>query len=175
MWSNGEAHRTARRAARWALWAAVLLSGGAPVPRPPSDPTTGWSFLAVALAVAGTALVASALGWLAGRMARRTPTPATEPPRSDGLVDDLVDGLIAGYDLATSDGQRARALAALRRAGVSVLEPAVGDVFDPAAHLALGTQQATKPDQVGRVARTERPGWRRHDELVRHPEVVVWR
>jgi GrpE len=100
---------------------------------------------------------------------------ATPIRSSDGETLDrhLVDGLIASYDLSTTEAQRARILEALRRASVTVLQPEPGETFDPERHNALGSDPVDDPAQVGRIMRTERPGWERDGVVLRQPEVIV--
>lgn len=157
---------------------------------PPDSPSILLPVVAAALVGAG---IGTACGFMVSRRGSRAgsvgaatvttppaaPARAPEPrrhfPPEDGLVGDLIEGLIASYDLSTTDGQRVRVLAALRRANVTCLQPSAGEEFDPSLHLALDSQEATSRGRPGQIARTERPGWKRGEELLRHPEVVVWR
>ena len=95
-------------------------------------------------------------------------------PPTDHVVDELIEGLIASHDLASSDGQRARLAATLRRAAVTIVEPSSGEPFDPQRHRALAWEPAPSPAHRAHVARTERPGWSRDGAILRHPEVIVW-
>lgn len=102
--------------------------------------------------------------------------PAPGPPaqatadRSAGLVRALID--LA--DQVPSQALRAEILAALDRAGVHPLEPAVGDVFDVTRMRGVGNARAPDAGWVGRVAGTERAGYHDGATVLRLPEVVVY-
>jgi hypothetical protein len=99
--------------------------------------------------------------------------PADSRPAEAG-TDVLTEGLIGAFDLAgSSPAVRAHVQQVLRRAGVVPLDVTPGAPFDPAAHLAVETEQGP-PDRWDRVARQVRVGWTSHGAVVRPAEVVVW-
>lgn len=97
--------------------------------------------------------------------------PPEEGPR---VVDGLIQGLIASHDLATNDAQRASIRDSLRRAGVTAVEPEPLTSFDPERHRALAVEPAVDPHAAGRIARVERLGWVRGEDVLRPPEVTVY-
>lgn len=164
-------------------------------PSPSGSPTKRASLLwpSVLCGLAGL-MVGGALGWAAGRSgpgqaafgspptAKIVSDPAdrsravgsASSTASAALVDGLVDGLMATYDLATTDAQRSRIVRTLRDVNVELVTPQSGDSFDAAEHKALASEPAPTPDGHGRIARIERPGWKRGGAAVRLPEVTVW-
>ncbi|MBM7783741.1 nucleotide exchange factor GrpE [Tenggerimyces flavus] len=99
------------------------------------------------------------------------PAPQAAPDADATL---LTEGLIGAYDLATSSpAVRAHVEQVLRRAGVVPLDASPGMPFDPAEHLAVGTEPAA-PGHLGQVAHQVRTGWSSHGTVVRPAEVVVW-
>ena len=96
--------------------------------------------------------------------------PAAAPDRTAGLVTALID--LA--DRVPSQALRAEMLAALSRAGVHSLEPATGDVFDATRMRGVSSAPAPDASWVGRVASTDRAGYRDGATVVRVPEVVVY-
>lgn len=77
-------------------------------------------------------------------------------------------------DRVSSQALRAEILAALGRAGVRSLEPAVGEAFDATRMRGVGGTPAPDASWVGRVAATERPGFQDGNTVLRLPEVVVY-
>lgn len=138
-----------------------------------------WEAVALLLfAVAATAGIAALV------LRRAAPAPSVGSHRPAGApadrrpagagTDVLTEGLIGAFDLAgSSPAVRAHVQQVLRRAGVVPLDVTPGAPFDPAAHLAVETEQGP-PDRWGRVARQVRVGWTSHGAVVRPAEVVVW-
>lgn len=93
-----------------------------------------------------------------------------QPDRSSGLVAALVEL----SDRVSSGALRAEIFASLARAGVRVLEPAQGDVFDANRMRGVGSAVAPDPSWIGRVAATERAGFLDGSALLRLPEVLVY-
>ena len=73
----------------------------------------------------------------------------------------------AGVKLAVGEMLRR-----LEQRGVSVINPAVGQPFDPNEHDGLGAEESAglEPDCI---ARTIRPGYRLHDRLLQAAQVIV--
>jgi hypothetical protein len=168
---------------------ATSSEDGSSTVEPRGLPATVLTVLVVAVAA-----VAALGGWAIGRRGgARTERPAAgavsvsggdaaaqathvaQQGAPDPAVADLVDGLIAVYDLATDDGQRTRVRETLRRVAVEPIEPEPLVTFDPTLHRALGVELAGDPGDDGRIARTDRPGWVRDGQLLRPPEVTVYR
>jgi hypothetical protein len=101
--------------------------------------------------------------------------PAAAPAApAPGAAPALTAGLIAAFDLADgAPAVRSHIVQTLRSAGVVQLPAAEGAPFDPAEHLAVGTDLADQ-QRAGRVARTVRPGWVQDGAVLRPAEVVVW-
>lgn len=93
-----------------------------------------------------------------------------QPDRSGALVTALVDL----SDRVSSGALRAEIFASLARAGVQVLQPAQGDVFDANRMRGVGSSIAPDPSWIGRVAATERAGFVDGATLLRLPEVLVY-
>lgn len=129
----------------------------------------------LALVVGGAAILA-ALSTLVllRRSAAAQPAPRSAPPPLDPSARALTVGLIGAFDLAEgAPAVRSHIVQTLRSAGVVPLPLADGARFDPAEHLAVGTDPAD-PQQAGRIARTVRPGWVQDGIVLRPAEVVVW-
>jgi hypothetical protein len=140
----------------------------------------------VAVAGAGlTAAVAVAL-LLAAGMRRPVPTsgppaaggPSRPGPGSDPRLDAdraaLIRACIYVRDRVTSRALADRLAAALRDAGITVVEP-VGDRFDPARHEAGGATPVTDPALTGTIAAVEVPGYvDRTGRVLRAPVVTVY-
>jgi molecular chaperone GrpE (heat shock protein) len=86
----------------------------------------------------------------------------------------LVSALIDLSDRVPSQALRAEIIAALGRAGVHPLEPAVGDVFDVSRMRGVGGAPAADAGWAGRVASVERAGFHDGVSVLRLPEVVVY-
>jgi hypothetical protein len=100
------------------------------------------------------------------------PSQATAPP--DASARALTAGLIGAFDLADgAPAVRSHIVQTLRGAGVVPLSADEGARFDPAEHLAVGTDRAD-PQRAGLVARIVRPGWMQGEAVLRPAEVVVW-
>lgn len=113
------------------------------------------------------------------------PVPVVAPvaaPAADELDGDdaeerreLVRALVEVGDLVTSDALRTHVAERLEAAGVLPVLVAPGTRFDPTAHRGVQAQEAPSPEQDGTVASCDRAGWSDRGELLRPPEVVVYR
>jgi GrpE len=140
------------------------------------DKGTAILFAVVALGVGGVG------GFLIGRTRSsvdlptprstvvQSPVPHDAGPQN---TDKLIEGLIATFDVATTDAQRSRILATLREVSVTPIQPRAGEAFDPSRHQALGTEATADVGQAGNVVRIERPGWLRGNEVIRFAEVII--
>ena len=141
----------------------------------------------VAVVGAGVA-VTVAMGLLLAAGLRRPPVPTSGPPAAGGpsrvaagadprLDADraaLVRACIYVRDRVTSRALADRLAAALRDAGVTVVEP-VGDRFDPARHEAGGATPVSDPSLTGTIAAVEVPGYvDRTGRVLRAPVVTVY-
>ncbi len=105
------------------------------------------------------------------------PAPALAPPpaaASSGASAVLVNALIDLSDRVPSQALRAEILAALGRAGVHPVEPAVGDAFDVTRMRGVGGAASPDASWSGRVASVERAGFHDGVSVLRLPEVVVY-
>lgn len=107
------------------------------------------------------------------------PVPAMAPPSAgstapNGASAVLVTALIDLSDRVPSQALRAEILAALGRAGVHPMEPAVGDVFDVTHMRGVGGVAAPDAGWSGRIASVERAGFHDGVSVLRLPEVVVY-
>jgi hypothetical protein len=105
------------------------------------------------------------------------PPPMAAPPPSDrngDRVRGLVTGLVELSDRLPSQALRAEVIAVLQRADVQPIEVPTGERFDPAHMRGVGAARATDATWVGRVASTERCGFRDGASVVRQPEVIVY-
>jgi hypothetical protein len=101
------------------------------------------------------------------------PSPGADP-RLDADRAALVRACIYVRDRVTSRALADRLAAALRDAGVTVVEP-VGDRFDPARHEAGGATPAADPSLTGTIAAVEVPGYvDRTGRVLRAPVVTVY-
>jgi hypothetical protein len=104
-------------------------------------------------------------------------SPARAPgsdPRLDADRAALVRACIYVRDRVTSRALADRLAAALRDAGITVVEP-VGDRFDPARHEAGGATPAVDPSLTGTIAAVEVPGYvDRTGRVLRAPVVTVY-
>lgn len=161
----------------------------APAPQAATAPACegeGFSVLAAAAGVAGSGLaVVTLFAFLMAAQSRKPVVPVSGPPAAGGpargtdprLDADraaLVRACIYVRDRVTSRALADRLAAALRDAGVNVVEP-VGDRFDPARHEAGGATPATDPSQTGTIAAVEVPGYvDRTGRVLRAPVVTVY-
>lgn len=132
------------------------------------------------VAFVGTLFVGAALLLLLLLSARRPAVaPVSAPPsRGGGQADAdrraLVQAAIYVRDRVTSKALGDRLGAALREAGVTVLEP-TGVRFDPAHHEAGGTTPTNDPGLNGQICGVEVPGYVDRDgRVLRAPIVTVY-
>lgn len=100
--------------------------------------------------------------------------PAAGAAATNGASAVLMNALIDLSDRVPSQALRAEILAALGRAGVHPVEPAVGDAFDVTRMRGVGGIAAPDAGWSGRVASVERAGFHDGVSMVRLPEVVVY-
>ena len=110
---------------------------------------------------------------LAPPAAAPTYAPAAPLDRGPDRAPGLVGALIDLGDRVPSQALRAEILAALGRAGVQVIDIAPGEPFDATRMRGVGGAPTADPALVGRVAATDRPGFRDGAQLVRLPDVIV--
>jgi hypothetical protein len=138
------------------------------------------------IAGAGLASVTLLALLLAAQSRRPAPVPVSGPPAAGGpsrgsadprLDADraaLVRACIYVRDRVTSRALADRLAAALRDAGVNVVEP-VGERFDPGRHEAGGATPTKDPTQTGTIAAVEVPGYvDRTGRVLRAPVVTVY-
>jgi hypothetical protein len=104
-----------------------------------------------------------------------TPVSADRPARQ--LEQDrrtLLEACIAVSEQASSGMLREIVDDALVEAGVERIE-ATGERFDPDRHEAVGRLATDDPELDGIVGATQRAGYRDGAEIIRHPEVLVYR
>jgi hypothetical protein len=104
-----------------------------------------------------------------------TPVSADRPARQ--LEQDrrtLLEACIAVSEQASSGMLREIVDDALVEAGVEQIE-ATGERFDPDRHEAVGRLATDDPELDGIVGATQRAGYRDGAEIIRHPEVLVYR
>lgn len=114
----------------------------------------------------------------AGAVTPVSGAPVRVPPGGDPRLDAdraaLVRACIYVRDRVTSRALADRLAAALRDAGITVVEP-VGDRFDPARHEAGGATPASDPSLTGTIAAVEVPGYvDRTGRVLRAPVVTVY-
>jgi hypothetical protein len=149
-----------------------------------SDAPSPWLLAAIAVAVA---LLGVTLGRLsAPRRPASAPRPArgaehvptTAPTQAAPAVDDRMDELALAClqlaDSVTSPVLRADIDRALHAAGYQSLDP-VGQPFDPSLHEAVERRRTTDARTHNVVAATYRAGWSGRGQLLRSPEVAVYR
>ena len=85
----------------------------------------------------------------------------------------LIVALVDLVDRVNSQALRADILAALARAGVHQIEVPAGEAFDAARMRGVGSAPTADPALVGRVAATDRPGFRDGSQVIRLPDVIV--
>jgi hypothetical protein len=131
-----------------------------------------WQFVLVVGGAAGIAALSTAV--LLRRSAAAQPSRRADAPPPDASPRALIAGLIGAFDLAEgAPALRSHIVQTLRSAGVAPQPVADGARFDPAEHLAVGTDRAD-PQRAGLVARIVRPGWMQGEAVLRPAEVVVW-
>jgi hypothetical protein len=101
------------------------------------------------------------------------PGPVAASRRTEAERAALVRACIYVRDRITSKALADRLGAALREAGVSVVEPA-GERFDPAHHEAGGAAPSDDPNKVGTIAAVEVPGYNDRGHILRAPVVTVY-
>jgi hypothetical protein len=169
--------------------AATQQAAPPPTAAEPSCATESFAVAPALVAIAGAGLaVAVAFGLMLAAGLRRTPVPTSAPPAAGGpsrvppgadprLDADraaLVRACIYVRDRVTSRALSDRLAAALRDAGVTVVEP-VGDRFDPARHEAGGATPVADPSLTGTIAAVEVPGYiDRTGRVLRAPVVTVY-
>ena len=145
-----------------------------------------FSIPAALAGVAGAGLASvTLLAFLLAAQSRKPAVPVSGPPAAGGpargadprLDADraaLVRACIYVRDRVTSRALADRLAAALRDAGVNVVEP-VGERFDPARHEAGGATPTKDPTQTGTIAAVEVPGYvDRSGRVLRAPVVTVY-
>jgi molecular chaperone GrpE (heat shock protein) len=102
--------------------------------------------------------------------------PVSAPPAAaaDGDRKQLVDTLIYVRDRATSTALTDRIARDLQAIGVTEIRPN-GEPFDPSRHEAGGSTDTTDPQQDGRIAAVETPGYLDRGRVLRLPVVTVYR
>lgn len=104
-----------------------------------------------------------------------SPTNAPPPATAGGRDQLMIRELIGAYDTFETEGVRIYLTQALKRAGVTKVEPVAGTRFDPDLFKSMGTVAAESPSQHMLVAATNRPGWRDVTGVeLRQPEVTVY-
>lgn len=86
----------------------------------------------------------------------------------------LLEACMELSDRLSNEALRERLLSAMAGVGVEPLAPD-GEVFDPERHHAIFRTPAKNSSQHGRVASTERLGFSDRGEIIRRPEVAVYR
>jgi GrpE len=99
---------------------------------------------------------------------------ANPPASLERSFEIAVNGLIGAYDLSTNAALQAHIAQVLERVGVDCVEVPSGAAFDPSRYEAVSTVATDDPSRHQRVVETLRPGWRRHDAVLRFPQVSVW-
>jgi hypothetical protein len=134
-------------------------------------------FLGTLLAGLAALLVMAAAGRRAAPAGPRPPlsVPVSAPPAAaDGDRKQLVDTLIYVRDRATSTALTDRIARDLQAIGVTEIRPN-GEKFDPSRHEAGGSTDTTDPQQDGRIAAVETPGYLDRGRVLRLPVVTVYR
>ena len=103
-------------------------------------------------------------------------TPVTKPGDSEPSKerDALIEGCMELCDYLDSNPLREMLLRTLSRAGVYEIV-CEGEVFDASRHHAVDWLPATNPALHLHVAKTEQPGYRDRDRVIRFPDVLVYR
>lgn len=169
-----------------------------PVPEK-SVPATSSSDGLGMVPVAAIALVAAALGALAGvAFGRRSSAPAVapavfvppldpaaaaNPPAPSGFDPGdlarerslLIQTMVEVADQVTSAAIRGQLVERLTSVGVQPINVAAGTTFDPANHRGVQAEPTTSAEQAGTVVDTDREGWSDRGQVLRHPDVIVYR
>jgi hypothetical protein len=145
--------------------------------------------------LAGLVLVGALLAGIAGYLfgaGQSQPQPAAAPlppvprtssvprpvevsdPRVAAQRRELALACIELRDMLPSEALRLRLSEALRKAGIRELDPR-GQVFDPHRHKAVDVVPTTDPSQAERIESTFRAGYEDNSEVLRIPEVRVYR
>ena len=103
-------------------------------------------------------------------MIRRSSRTAERAERERALLAELCVDL---HDRVPSEGLRDKVRMGLERVGIEIVAPD-GQSFDPEAHEALGAVDTPENDLAGRIASTQRSGYRDRGRLVREPAVLVY-
>lgn len=64
---------------------------------------------------------------------------------------------------------------ALKAHGVELIDPEIGDEFDPQLHTSVDTEQTEDKKQIDTVAACEKVGYRIEDRVIRSANVVVYK
>jgi hypothetical protein len=148
-----------------------------------SDAPSPWLLAAIAAAVA---LLGVALGRLstarrpdqppqsAPAVASVVPAAVAAVPATDSRIDELALACLHLADSVSSPVLQADIDRALRTAGYRPLDP-TGQPFDPSVHEAVERRRTTDARTHNVVAATYRSGWYGHGQLLRSPEVAVYR
>jgi hypothetical protein len=127
--------------------------------------------------LAALLVMSAAAGRRAGPAGPRPPlsVPVSAPPAAaDGDRKQLVDTLIYVRDRATSTALTDRIARDLQAIGVTEIRPN-GEKFDPSRHEAGGSTDTADPQQDGRIAAVETPGYLDRGRVLRLPVVTVYR
>ncbi|AZZ80129.1 hypothetical protein C5O27_02655 [Gordonia alkanivorans] len=127
---------------------------------------------------------AAACGYLLGGSHRsrhavsataHSPTVASDA--QDGESARLVHALIGAYDTSSEESVRLFITQELNRNGVDYVGIAPDSRFDSETARCVATEPAPTAELDGRVAHTDRPGWRRRDgtTVYRNADVTVWK
>ncbi|MEK7426299.1 MAG: hypothetical protein AAB131_20945 [Actinomycetota bacterium] len=180
-----------------ALAACLSETAGDPDPGgglEPSNPSSGsesdrTSPLLLTIVGLGGLAIGAAGATLVGRRTRRaapstpgavpaTPTQVPAPPMPAPPSADRTQGLVAALidlsDRMSSQALRAEIIATLDRAGVQAVDVAVGEPFDATRMRGVSGAPTTDASWVGRVAGTDRCGFRDGARIIRLPDVVVY-
>lgn len=145
---------------------------------------------AIVLLVFGGVLGLAA-GWWIGHTDRRPralvpdapeveigqPAEPSEPAAAlaDEAIRRLIDCLIAVRDALPAEQLHAQRIGvALESVGVHTIDP-TGEPFDPARHQQVDSAVTSDPGAAGSVAEVELVGYEEGGQLIRFPQVVVWR
>lgn len=87
----------------------------------------------------------------------------------------MIDGLISAHDLSSNEEVTVHIEQVLGRSGVEPMVIPPGTKFDPNTHKAVEMEATDDPARNRIISATIRPGWRRGANVLRDPEVKVWR
>lgn len=115
----------------------------------------------------------------AARLARAEAPAAAAGAAASASASSVFDETLARHlieiaDLAAGAGMPSAADRALAHIGVAASVAQRGEPFDPGSHLIVGTEPATDPALVDRVAATVRPGWAHGSSVLRETEVLLF-